>query len=38
MLSRLARFAIRRRRAVIAGWVLLLLVGFGVGGSVFGRL
>ena len=38
MLSRLTRFAIRRRRTVIAGWVLLLVVGFAVGGSVFGRL
>ena len=38
MLSRLARFAIRRRRTVIAAWVLLLVVGFGVGSSVFGRL
>jgi RND superfamily putative drug exporter len=38
MLARLARFVIRRRRAVIAGWVLLLAVGFGVGSSVFGRL
>jgi putative drug exporter of the RND superfamily len=38
MLARLARFAIRRRRTVITGWVLLLVVGFAVGGSVFGRL
>ncbi|MDQ4098334.1 MAG: MMPL family transporter, partial [Actinomycetota bacterium] len=38
MLTRLARLAIRRRRLVIGGWVALLVVGFVVGGSVFGRL
>ena len=38
MLTRIARFSIRRRRAVVVSWLVLLLSGFGAGGAVFGRL
>jgi len=38
MFLRLARFCYRRRRWVAAAWLVLLVVGFGVGGAVFGRL
>lgn len=38
MLSTLARTATRRPLTVIALWVLFLLLGFGLGTGVFGRL
>ena len=38
MFAALGRFSYRRRRAVALGWLVLLLVGFGVGSSVFGRM
>ncbi|MBA2389337.1 MAG: MMPL family transporter [Geodermatophilaceae bacterium] len=38
MLGRLGRFCQDRRRLVLAAWVLLVAVGFGVGGQVFDRL
>ena len=34
----LGRFVYRRRVPVVLAWVLLLGVGLGVGGQVFGRL
>lgn len=38
MFIRLARFCYRRRRLVAAGWLVLLVLGFGLGSAVFGRL
>jgi RND superfamily putative drug exporter len=38
MLEAVGRFCYRRRRVVIAGWAVLLLLGLTVGGQVFGRL
>lgn len=38
MLGRLGRFCQRRRRLVLMAWVLLVAVGFGVGGQIFDRL
>jgi uncharacterized membrane protein YdfJ with MMPL/SSD domain len=36
--ARLGRFCVQRRRAVLAGWVVLSILGIGVGSMVFGRL
>ncbi len=38
MFAALGRFCYRRRRFVALGWLALLLGGFGVGSSVFGRM
>ncbi|MDQ6649783.1 MAG: MMPL family transporter [Actinomycetota bacterium] len=38
MLGRLGQLAYRRRRLVVLGWLVLLVVGFTVGGAVFSRL
>ena len=38
MLTRIARFSIRHRRSVIAGWLVLLVAGFVAGDAAFGRL
>ncbi|MBS2538661.1 MMPL family transporter, partial [Catenulispora sp. NF23] len=38
MLRRAAELAIRRPRAVIAVWAVVLVVGIGLGGTVFGKL
>ncbi len=38
MFPALGRFCYRHRRAVALGWLVLLLVGFGIGSSVFGRM
>ncbi len=38
MFAALGRFCYRRSRLVALGWLALLLVGFGVGSSVFGRM
>jgi RND superfamily putative drug exporter len=38
MLRHAAELAIRRPRAVVAVWVVVIMVGLGLGGSVFGKL
>ncbi|HEV3463508.1 MAG TPA: hypothetical protein VG846_05950, partial [Actinomycetota bacterium] len=38
MFASLGRFVYRRRVPVVLAWVLLLGVGLGIGGQVFGRL
>ena len=38
MLAAIARFCVRRRRWVLATWMLLFVVGIAVGSMVFGRL
>ena len=38
MLRRAAELAIARPRTVVAVWVVVLMVGLGLGGSVFGKL
>jgi RND superfamily putative drug exporter len=38
MLATIARFCVRRRRWVLAAWMLLLVAGITIGSMVFGRL
>jgi putative drug exporter of the RND superfamily len=38
MLASLGRVAYRRRRVILCGWLLLVLVGFGIGVGVFSHL
>ena len=38
ILARVARFCVRHRRAVLAGWLVLFLAGVLIGGQVFSRL
>ncbi|HZC52809.1 MAG TPA: MMPL family transporter, partial [Mycobacterium sp.] len=37
-LARLARFAVRHRRAVLVSWLVLFIAGIAIGGQVFARL
>jgi len=38
MLRRITELSIRRPRTVIAAWLMVILIGIGLGGAVFGRL
>ena len=38
MLATIARFCVRRRRWVLAAWMLLFVAGIAIGSMVFGRL
>ena len=38
MFATIARFCVRRRRWVLAGWMLLFVAGIMIGSMVFGRL
>jgi hypothetical protein len=38
MLATIARFCVRRRRWVLAAWMLLFVAGIAIGGMVFSRL
>ena len=38
MLATIARFCVRRRRWVLAAWMLLFIAGIAIGSMVFGRL
>ena len=38
MLATIARFCVRRRRWVLAAWMLLFIAGITIGMTVFGRL
>jgi putative drug exporter of the RND superfamily len=38
MLATIARFCVRRRRWVLAAWMLLFVAGIAIGTVVFGRL
>src|SRR5215470_3442606 len=38
MLATIARFCVRRRRWVLAAWMLLFVAGITIGSMVFGRL
>ncbi len=38
MLATIARFCVRRRRWVLAAWMLLFIAGITIGSMVFGRL
>jgi hypothetical protein len=38
MLEKLGRFAVRRRRGILIGTLLIVIVASALGGGVFGRL
>ena len=38
MYAKLGRLCFQHRRAVLIGWVILFVVGIGIGGGVFGKL